>query len=397
VNTAHVKQVLGRKTDKADARWLTKLMRYRLLQASFIPPAAQQDPRDLTRYRTQLVQERGRKVKPVQGVLEHANIRGAGVYPWARNAHGRLGGHGAALAGRDPALDGAAAARLAHFLAAALERSPAGHRKTAAPRARGAPARRTTWPPKAGAGLGAGRPGRRGDSRQAGAVPTLPAPVARRGSPAPAASSGRDPTSAAGDHRISVAPLGLPGVWRRDTTGSTTGGFGPRVQAVAALCTGAYHLSTRTTQSVLEDLFGLPVRLGTIADLEQATVRAVAEPVAAARASVQPQPAAYLDETGWREGQQRAWLWTAVPTWGTVVVVLLSRGGKVAQALLGERFWGWLVTDRWSASTWYPAWRRRVCWAHLLRDIEAMSERGGQSRAIGEAWRAQARQMFHKW
>jgi transposase len=169
------------------------------------------------------------------------------------------------------------------------------------------------------------------------------------------------------------------------------------VQAVAALCTGAYHLSTRTTQSVLGDLFGLPVRLGTIADLEQATVRAVAEPVAAARASVQPQPAAYLDETGWREGQQRAWLWTAVPTWGTVVVVLLSRGGKVAQALLGERFWGWLVTDRWSASTWYPAWRRRVCWAHLLRDIEAMSERGGQSRAIGEAWRAQARQMFHKW
>ena len=49
VNAAHVKQVPGRKTDKADARWLAKLMRYGLLQASFIPPQGQRDLRDLTR------------------------------------------------------------------------------------------------------------------------------------------------------------------------------------------------------------------------------------------------------------------------------------------------------------------------------------------------------------
>jgi hypothetical protein len=34
------------------------------------------------------------------------------------------------------------------------------------------------------------------------------------------------------------------------------GGFGPRVQAIMALCTGAYHLSKRTTQSVMADLRG---------------------------------------------------------------------------------------------------------------------------------------------
>jgi transposase len=179
--------------------------------------------------------------------------------------------------------------------------------------------------------------------------------------------------------------------------GVPTGGFGPRVQAIAARCTGAYHLSKRTTQSVLEDLCGLPMSLGTIANLEQATVRAVAEPVAAARADVHQQSAAYRDETGWREGQQRAWLWTAVTTWVTVFVVRLSRGGKGAQELLGERFWGWLVTDRWRAYTRDPAWRRQGCWAHLLRDLEAMIERGGQSRALGEALRAQARHMFPEW
>ena len=179
--------------------------------------------------------------------------------------------------------------------------------------------------------------------------------------------------------------------------GVAAGAFGPRVQAITALCTGAYHLSKRTTQSVLEDLFGLPMSLGTLANLEQATVQALAEPVAEARAYVQRQPTAYLDETGWREGRQRAWLWTAVTAYVTVFVVRLSRSSKVAQELLGERFWGYLVTDRWSAYSWYPSWRRQLCWAHLLRDIEAMCERDGRSRELGEALRAHARDMFHWW
>jgi transposase len=137
--------------------------------------------------------------------------------------------------------------------------------------------------------------------------------------------------------------------------------------------------------------------LGTLANLEHATVQAVAEPVAEARAYVQRQPAAYLDETGGQEGQQRAWRWTAVTEGVTVVVGRTSRGGKVAQELLGERFWGWVVTDRGSGYTWYPPWRRQVCWAHLLRDIEARSARGGRSRESGAALRGQARPMVRWW
>jgi transposase len=189
-----------------------------------------------------------------------------------------------------------------------------------------------------------------------------------------------------GEVTRAVLPAGVP-----------IGGFGPRARAMTALCTGAYHLSKRTTQSVLADLFGLPLSLGTIVNLEQATAQALAVPVAEARAYVQTQPAASLDETGWREGRQRAWLWVAATTWVTVLIVRLSRSAAVAQELLGERFWGWLVTDRWSADNWYPAWRRQCCWAHLLRDIEAMIERGGCSGEMGTALRGHAHQMFQYW
>ena len=89
VNAAHVKNVPGRKTDKAEARWLAKLMRFGLLQASFSPPKGQRDLRALTRYRTQLVQERVREVHRVQGVLERANIKRASVIADIMGVSGR--------------------------------------------------------------------------------------------------------------------------------------------------------------------------------------------------------------------------------------------------------------------------------------------------------------------
>ena len=40
---------------------------------------------------------------------------------------------------------------------------------------------------------------------------------------------------------------------------------------------------------------------------------------------------------------------------------------------------------------------RQVCWAHLLRDFEAIRGRGGVSEEIGDALLAQAHQMFTWW
>jgi transposase len=179
--------------------------------------------------------------------------------------------------------------------------------------------------------------------------------------------------------------------------GVPSGTYGPRVQATVALCTGAYRLSKRTTQQVMDEVFGVPLSVGTISPLEQATTAAVAAPVEAARTYVHAQAVAHLDETSWRQGGKRAWLWVAVTSVVTVFVVRMSRGGQVARELLGERFSGILVTDRYSAYNWYPVRWRQVCWAHLLRDFEAMRGRGGRSEEIGDALLAQAHQMFAWW
>jgi transposase len=49
------------------------------LRASFIPPVAQRELRDLTRYRSTFIQERVTLINRVQKLLEDANIKLAAV------------------------------------------------------------------------------------------------------------------------------------------------------------------------------------------------------------------------------------------------------------------------------------------------------------------------------
>ena len=79
VNAQHIKAVPGRKTDVKDAAWIAELLRHGLLQGSFIPSKPQRQVRELTRYRSTLVQERARTLNRLQAVLEDANLKLASV------------------------------------------------------------------------------------------------------------------------------------------------------------------------------------------------------------------------------------------------------------------------------------------------------------------------------
>jgi transposase len=79
VNARHIKQVPGRKTDVRDSEWLAELLQHGLLRASFVPDRPQRELRELTRYRTALIQERSAELNRVQKTLEGANIKLAAV------------------------------------------------------------------------------------------------------------------------------------------------------------------------------------------------------------------------------------------------------------------------------------------------------------------------------
>jgi len=79
VNPQHMKAIPGRKTDQKDSEWIAELLRHGLLKASFVPERLQRELRELTRYRTKLIEERSAEVNRVQKILEGANIKLASV------------------------------------------------------------------------------------------------------------------------------------------------------------------------------------------------------------------------------------------------------------------------------------------------------------------------------
>ncbi len=87
----HLKQVLGRKNDVRDCQWIAQRLQYGLLKGSFIPPRAQRELRDLTRYGTQLLEEKTRTANRIHKVLEDANLKLGAV------ASDILGGSGRAM------------------------------------------------------------------------------------------------------------------------------------------------------------------------------------------------------------------------------------------------------------------------------------------------------------
>jgi len=90
---------VGLRGTKADTPWsmkpaiksglIAQLLQCGLLKGSFIPPRAQRELRDLTRHRTQLVEEKTRTINRIQKVLEDANIKLASVASDVMGVSGR--------------------------------------------------------------------------------------------------------------------------------------------------------------------------------------------------------------------------------------------------------------------------------------------------------------------
>jgi transposase len=161
---------------------------------------------------------------------------------------------------------------------------------------------------------------------------------------------------------------------------------------------GVCRLGKRTVQQLLSDLFGLSISLGAIIGCQQLGSEALEAPVDEARQFVRHATVKHSDETSWRQGADRAkvWLWTVVTKSVTVFAIQRERSTEAAKTLLGK-LGGVLVSDRYSAYSFWRPWMRQVCWSHLIRDFVAIAERGGTSTRIGDALLEEARRLFGWW
>src|SRR5262249_32649504 len=173
--------------------------------------------------------------------------------------------------------------------------------------------------------------------------------------------------------------------------------FGAPLAAVIALLSGRYRLSRREVRQLLQDLWAIRLSLGAVVRQEQVQSAALAPVVEAARAAVQQAAVVNIDETGWRQEQARAWLWTVVTATLTVFRIDRRRSGAAVEALLGPAYSGIVGSDRWSAYNRFPADRRALCHAHLKRHFQALVDRGGEAEPIGRWGLAESERLFVLW
>jgi transposase len=153
-----------------------------------------------------------------------------------------------------------------------------------------------------------------------------------------------------------------------EATGAAGAQLGPRAQALAATLNKQHGLTMRTTCRVLDQLAGLHLSPGGLAQLVQRVARQAEAAYAALIVDIRAAAAVFVDETSWYVGAPGAWLWVFTTTTEAVYRVESSRGRDVVTTTLGDGFGGVLVSDCLASYEKVP-YRTHKCIAHHLKAI----------------------------
>lgn len=131
------------------------------------------------------------------------------------------------------------------------------------------------------------------------------------------------------------------------------------------------RLSRKRIQEFLNDWLHLQLSIGTINQCIHEGGRAV-EPVEEQMIEeVVNSKLLHVDETSWKESGQPLWMWVFVTA--TITLYMIgNRTSAIIDSLLGDKFFGWLMSDGYRV---YRVYQNRLrCWAHLIRKAKGLKE-----------------------
>jgi transposase len=178
--------------------------------------------------------------------------------------------------------------------------------------------------------------------------------------------------------------------------GVPQGQSGPHWMAFVALLMAYYRQSKRRTAEFLGMLLGQPCCPSLTVKIQNQVTAALRPSYEEAAAALPAEPQLKIDETGTKEENGKAWLWTFVARTFTVFAVRATREATALAQFLGEAFRGIVSCDR--AKMYWRLGCLQWCWAHLKRDFQAMIDSGDKrAKWLGERLRAATCELFEHW
>ncbi len=174
------------------------------------------------------------------------------------------------------------------------------------------------------------------------------------------------------------------------------GQSGPRLIAFAALLMAHFRQSKRRTALFMSALLNQPCCPSLTVKMQTLATAAVRPSYEELVAELPKQDRLGGDESPSKEGKSKAWLWTLVAPKFTVFAMRRTREAKVLDELLTDQFSGVVNCDR--AKMYWRLGRLQWCWAHLIRDFQALIDRGNaQTKRLGYDLRRAAKTLFRHW
>lgn len=178
--------------------------------------------------------------------------------------------------------------------------------------------------------------------------------------------------------------------------GVPSGQSGPRLVAFVGLLMGHFRQSKRRAAFFLQDFLGMPCCPSLTVKMQNQVAAALEQPYEELRQALAVEKQLNMDESPTKQGDQKAWLWTAVAAKFAVFAIFSSRKAEALPKLLGNAFSGVINCDR--AKMYWRAKRLQWCWAHLKRDFQALIDHcDPQVQRLGHDLMRQVRLMFDTW
>lgn len=158
-----------------------------------------------------------------------------------------------------------------------------------------------------------------------------------------------------------------------DATGAASSMLGPRVLALAAELHYVFGLSFVKAARHLER-FGINVTASGVTQALERIGRKGTPTYEELKQYIANSPVVSPDETGWRIGGDKAWLWAFATPDVTVYAIAETRSYDDAIVVLGKDYEGTLVRDGWAPYRRFTKATHQTCIAHLMRRCRGLTD-----------------------
>lgn len=165
--------------------------------------------------------------------------------------------------------------------------------------------------------------------------------------------------------------------------------YGKNVEALVAYMNVRQYIPFHRLSEIFQNVFNLPISVGALVNAVNRVAESAIPAYELIRKRAKTSKASGGDETGMKLNGDKGWFWTIQGKLFTFIIASLNRGAKTLDENFPNGFaFSVLVHDCWRCYFKVAALAHQICLAHLLRELNHISE------CYKQKWSTDLKELF---